>query len=103
MTRRSNVVKAKHRSRAYFGGCLFCGVMDTDGAHIYPAGPYPQYKEIVFNIVPLCRKHHQMMDNLGGFTRRPAQRINYLETHCMDEYKQQLEGWLVNLKGVLNE
>lgn len=38
--------------------CVFTGMPNGDGAHLYPAGYYPQLSDIPENIFMINRRHH---------------------------------------------
>lgn len=42
--------------------CVICLSGNVDAAHIYPAGSFPELANIKYNIVPLCRAHHNEFD-----------------------------------------
>jgi hypothetical protein len=110
--------KARKRGREYFGSCLFCLSEGTVGAHIFPAGAYPQFKCMDINIVALCPMHDHMVEVLprkardsegkwtGGYyetRRKPWSRIRILIRMCQDEHFDKLRRNLKLLRYALKE
>ncbi len=71
--------------------CVICLSKQVDGAHIYPAGSFPKLADVKYNIVPLCREHHQEFDELNWHRK-----INWLqELTCKPAEMRQ---WLLALQ-----
>ena len=89
---------------AYFGkNCLLCDSPYVDGCHLYQAGVYPILASSQYTIVPLCRRHHRQLDNLGSQTTSVQFRVDFLRLHCIDEYKTKLDAQLMILKTMISE
>lgn len=80
--------KAKDIIKAHYGACILSSLESPlDGCHIFPCGEYPSLKKYPAAIVPLTRYYHYYLDNSKSRTRKPKERIEYLMTHCMPDYK----------------
>jgi len=89
-------VKKKHLAK--YGGCLVCGRVQVDLAHVVPAGPYPELKKELENLVPLCRWHHTVFDIVPS--SKLSERLEWLKTHCRFECGGLLEKQLEALAKV---
>ena len=47
-------------NRVYDEQCCVCGARGCERHHILPKGAFPQYIKSKWNIVPLCRHHHNL-------------------------------------------
>lgn len=80
--------RAKREARVQWSGlCAVCGMPGTDIAHIYPAGSHPDKSANTYNMVLLCRGHHNYgrdcldfwIDDLGiRHHRLPGDRVEWL-------------------------
>jgi hypothetical protein len=105
----ASVKKAISNTRKYYDSqCLLCGDMgerrQTDGAHIFPRDyrPYAaigrKLAAVEYNIVSLCRKHHQILDTRkDGMDRKPWGRMRILRRHTADEFQPKLRSMLKSL------
>lgn len=50
--------------------CCICGRTATDAAHLLPRSLYPEYYSEDWNIVPMCREHHDRFDNDLSFRQK---------------------------------
>lgn len=68
--------KAKKIARERYQGCIFTGLPDTTGAHIFPVSTFPQLADEPDNIVPMiARVHYEAMpcfDYTAPDIRRPV-------------------------------
>ncbi len=70
--------KIKKRLSPY---CCICGKIATDPAHLLPRSTFPEYYTEKWNIVPMCREHHNRYDNEIEFRRSCKNLINIVRQH----------------------
>jgi len=90
LSKKGNLVtKAKNDAKKNFEfQCIVCNATYLEGCHLFSAGPYPAFKAMKYNIVPLCSFHHSLMDNIKNSDgimreRKPWARIRWILTFVM--------------------
>lgn len=72
--------------RFYFRACVFTGQAGVDGAHIFPAGDFPELADFPENIVPAVRSCHRLFDERADGSRRPISEKLWMLRHLtLDE------------------
>lgn len=71
--RNREMTKIKQNLSPY---CCLCGRLAVDPAHLLPRSLYPEYYTEEWNIVPMCREHHQLYDGDREFRRSCTQLVN---------------------------
>ena len=61
--------------------CCICGRPAVDPAHLLPRSEYPQYYTESWNVVPMCREHHNMYDNNRAYRRSRTELIDVVKAH----------------------
>ena len=61
--------------------CCLCGRPAVDPAHLLPRSLYPEYYIEEWNVVPMCRNHHDLYDGNREFRRRCTEVVNIVRLH----------------------
>lgn len=61
--------------------CCICGAYATDPAHLLPRSMFPEYYTETWNIVPMCRKHHDRYDGDRNFRRSCTKLVEIVIGH----------------------
>ena len=61
--------------------CVLCGRRATGGAHLLPRSLYPEYYTAPWNVVPMCREHHDRYDSDRDFRRSCTDLENIVRQH----------------------
>lgn|SRR5574344_1618818 len=61
--------------------CVICGAEAADAAHLLPRSLYPEYYTEEWNIVPMCRLHHDMYDSDRAFRRSMKFLVDIVKSH----------------------
>lgn len=61
--------------------CCLCGAPAVDPAHLLPRSTYPEYYSESWNIVPMCRKHHDLYDSNRAFRRKCKVLVERVRQH----------------------
>lgn len=61
--------------------CRLCGRPAVDPAHLLPRSLYPEYYTKEWNVVPMCRDHHNLYDGNRDFLRSCTELVNIVRQH----------------------
>lgn len=61
--------------------CCICGRLAVDAAHLLPRSLYPEYYSEKWNIVPMCREHHNLYDNNKEFREKQVELYMQVSLH----------------------
>ncbi len=61
--------------------CCICGRESVDPAHLLPRSTYPEYYTEEWNIVPMCREHHNLYDGNLEFRKTCTDLIEIVRQH----------------------
>ena len=61
--------------------CCICGREAVDPAHLLPRSTYPEYYTEEWNVVPMCREHHNLYDNDLEFRQKQTKLYNIVLEH----------------------
>ena len=61
--------------------CCICGRTATDAAHLLPRSLYPEYYSEDWNIVPMCREHHDRFDKDREFREKQVKFYMQVSRH----------------------
>lgn len=61
--------------------CCLCGRIAVDPAHLLPRSLYPEYYTKEWNVVPMCREHHELYDGDKKFRRSCTELVNTVRQH----------------------
>lgn len=61
--------------------CRLCGRPAVDPAHLLPRSLYPEYYTKEWNVVPMCRDHHNLYDGNRDFRRSCTELVNIVRQH----------------------
>lgn len=61
--------------------CCLCGRTDVDPVHLLPRSLYPEYYTEEWNVVPMCRYHHNLYDGNRNFRRSCTELVNIVCQH----------------------
>lgn len=70
--------KIKHSLPSY---CCLCGRPAVDPAHLLPRSEYPEYYTEEWNVVSMCRDHHNLYDGSREFRRSCTELVNTVRLH----------------------
>lgn len=70
--------KIKHNLSPY---CCLCGRPAVDPAHLLSRLIYPEYYTEEWNVVPMCREHHNLYDTNREFRRGCTELVNIVRRH----------------------
>ena len=79
--RNREIAKIKRSLSPY---CCLCGAYAVDPAHLLPKSIFPQYYTESWNIVPMCREHHDRYDGDRNFRRSCTQLIEIVLEHDVE-------------------
>ncbi len=110
-SKKKTVNAAKTAAKARYGDhCIVSGrhkaeIDRLDGAHIYPAGPYPEFKKYPQAIVPMAGYFHQLFDweVMNKKVRKAEERIQWLVANSHPEFHAEVMEQLRELEGIVNE
>lgn len=63
--------------------CCICGACAADPAHLLPRSMFPEYYTEPWNIVPMCRKHHNLYDGNREYRRSRTELVAIVLQHDM--------------------
>lgn len=61
--------------------CCLCGRPAVDPAHLLPRSTFPEYYTEEWNVVPMCREHHNLYDDNIEFRRNCTDLVNIVRSH----------------------
>lgn len=61
--------------------CCLCGRPAVDPAHLLPRSTFPEYYTEEWNVVPMCREHHNLYDDNIEFRRNCTELLNIVRSH----------------------
>lgn len=61
--------------------CCLCGRPAVDPAHLLPRSEYPEYYTEEWNVVPMCRDHHNLYDGNREFRRSCTKLVEIVRSH----------------------
>lgn len=61
--------------------CVICGCRASDAAHLLPRSLFPEYISKEWNVVPMCRAHHDLYDSDVEFRQRQKKLFNQIAEH----------------------
>lgn len=76
LNRKMNYIKRNLPER-----CCICGREAVDPAHLLPRSTYPEYYTEQWNVVPMCREHHNLYDNDLEFRQKQTKLFNIVLEH----------------------
>ena len=64
--------------------CCICGTHAVDPAHLLPKSIFPQYYTEPWNIVPMCREHHDLYDGNRDYRRSRTELVEIVLQHDVE-------------------
>lgn len=61
--------------------CCICGHPAVDPARLLPRSTFPEYYIEEWNVVPMCREHHNLFDGNVEFRRSCTELVNIVRSH----------------------
>lgn len=60
--------------------CIICGYPAVDPGHLLPRSTYPEYYTLPDNIVPFCRRCHDLYDGNLEFRKKQTKLIRQVQS-----------------------